>query len=98
MSRLTVAGLIPAVIRFERHLSMSRDENIWYHIIQLLAGYQVIRSAKKSLILPLLTIVFSGLGILAHHYSFGFMLEVDLLKEMMLVGIMGAAITIFNLG
>ena len=89
------AGLLFILESKEFSPHLGKYHNIGYRIIQLLACYQVIKSAKKSLLLPLLTIIVSIAGILAHHYSFGFLVEIGTLQKMMLLGVIAAAVTIF---
>ena len=67
----------------------------FYNAFQLLFGYQVIISAKKSLLLPLVTI-FSSIVTIAFNID-STLVPVNVLRELVLLGLAGIAMSVFYL-
>lgn len=73
---------------------MGKYHHVFYVCVQFLAAYQILKSAKKSLILPLLTIGVSLLGMCLQDYI-SFLFDLDTLKKMLLIGLLGMALCTF---
>lgn len=81
--------LLPAMGKYYGYFSM---------LLRCLAAWQVILSARKSLLLPLLTLLVAGVGfiLVAQHVELAW-LPMALLKNLMLLGLIGLAVSIFSI-
>jgi hypothetical protein len=95
---LVLCGVMLFVLGFRDAMpNLGKYHSYLYHGIQFLACYQVIMSGKKSLMLPLLTILIAGIGVAAHRHSVPLPIDLSILKDMVVVGIVGTALSIFHM-
>lgn len=84
---LNIQGLLPNLGKYHAY---------FYYGINLIAGYQVIKSAKNSLFLPLISIALASIIIALYHYAPSLLpIKIIFFQELMLVGILGTVISIF---
>ncbi len=67
------------------------------HAVQLLAAYQVIKSANKSLLIPSITILIALIGFYGNQYFPQIIGHLNIYKTIMLVGVIGLARSIWNM-
>jgi hypothetical protein len=68
-----------------------------FHFIQFLACYQIVLSAKKSLLLPVSTLIISIGAIVLFKNSGDYLIPITILREMVLLGVLGTAVSIFHM-
>jgi hypothetical protein len=93
---LTICGVILFMLSYKDLIpNLGKYYLYLYRAVQFLACIQVIRSARKSLVIPLLVLLIAGIGLGTHFMPDLLPLSLSTFKEMMLVGLIGLAVTVF---
>lgn len=78
--------------------SLGKYHHFLYQAVELLACLQVCRSAKRSLFLPVLLMLLAGvLMVDGELLKSVISISLDMLKQIMLLGIIGMCVSIFNI-